>query len=196
MGGPGQNMGMFLGGEDLNGQPPEEKRQSYLDVVRESLEAQNKTSMTYRVVVVGELAKELDRVEYSYPNSAEMQTALPATLMMSNVRILLLSDDVSSRFYPFWASRVIDSKDDASREVDMSLFADNDSLDKLSELKHAFEEITERYRELLPHQNLLCEIAACGGIMSVEEWLEAFEGHMKLTLESELVWPAAKPLAV
>lgn len=136
--------------------------------------------------------------------------------MITNARVLLVSEDVGSRFYPFWASRVIDVKDDASREVDMSLFSDPDALDKLvtdlcvgllnvggslsnlnkSEVKHAFEEIMERYRDMLPHQNLLTEIAGCNDIISVREWLDAFQGPAHNTLESELVWPAVKPIII
>ncbi|KAL2917664.1 hypothetical protein HK105_202951 [Polyrhizophydium stewartii] len=289
VGGVGVGGGLDASGDpdDAAGLPAEEKRVNYLDIVRENMEQQNKTAMTYRVIVAGELAKDLDRVELSAyyqrffkrqqseselitgillifrgsfvhvveatqkvvyafirdigsrptfipksdaaatpttaPNAAgavaasaagaatgqgaagmvsaangaqDAPAAQPAVPMMNHVRVLLVSDDTPVRFYPFWASRVIDSKDDASREVDMSLFADPESLDKLSELKHAFEEITDRYRDLLPHQNLLSEIAACADIISVDEWLEAFEGHIKLVLESELVWPAPKPLVV
>ena len=44
-------------------QENEEKRPSYLDIVKESVK--NKPYMTYRCIICGELGKEVDRVEYS-----------------------------------------------------------------------------------------------------------------------------------
>ncbi|OAJ41053.1 hypothetical protein BDEG_24707 [Batrachochytrium dendrobatidis JEL423] len=239
------------------------KRPNYLDVLKEKLEKANKTSMIYTVIITGELAKKLDRVEFSsyyqkffkrqqsenelitgvlliYRESfahvleasqkvvyaflrdiGSQPTFVPRTdfiglntdskpqaedvniAMMVNTKVLLLSDNTSERSYPFWASKVIDSKED-SLEVDPSLFADDAFLDKIisdtcigllsvgtqlsslnkSELKHAFEEISERFKDYLPHQNILNAITGCSNIISVDGWLKAFDSPMQLTFES------------
>ena len=41
-----------------------------------------------------------------------------------NVKVLLVSDDIHSRYYPFWASRAIDQKEDLSKDIDDSLFSE------------------------------------------------------------------------
>ncbi len=43
---------------------------------------------------------------------------------LHNVRVLLVSDDATSRQFPFWASRSIEQKDDLSKEVDDALFSE------------------------------------------------------------------------
>ncbi|KAJ1340111.1 hypothetical protein BSLG_005281 [Batrachochytrium salamandrivorans] len=137
---------------------PEETRLNYLDIIRERFKDENKMPTTCIVVIVGEISKDLDRAEFS-SNSKVVYSlirdigALPqyvpkvdsSTLstdkkgighitsrpMMFNTRILTFTDNNYERFYPFWASKVIDLKENSSYEIDMSLFSSESSLDKL-----------------------------------------------------------------
>ena len=61
-------------------------------------------------------------------------------------------------------------------------------------MKQAFEDISERYKGQIPSQTLAFELGGLPQILSVKEWQLEFQGKMKITLESELVWPAPKPL--
>ena len=61
-------------------------------------------------------------------------------------------------------------------------------------MKQAFEDISDRYRGQIPTQTMTLELAALPQILSVKDWQLEFQGKMKITLESELVWPAPKPL--
>lgn len=40
------------------------------------------------------------------------------------MKVLYVVDDVTARFFPFWASRAIDQKDDISKDIDESLFSE------------------------------------------------------------------------
>ena len=61
-------------------------------------------------------------------------------------------------------------------------------------MKHAFEDILERYRGQIPTQTQARDFASLASVISLKEWQNEFQGHMKIALESELVWPAPKPL--
>lgn len=71
-------------------------------------------------------------------------------------------------------------------------------------MKQAFEEIVDRYHQFIPSSQMISELATFRGLISVEEWVKTFhQEDMDLTLESgiitlttELVWPAEKPLVI
>jgi hypothetical protein len=41
---------------------------------------------------------------------------------LTHIKVLMLVDDVPTRIYPFWASRIIEQKDDLTKDVDDALF--------------------------------------------------------------------------
>lgn len=187
----------------------------------------------------------------SSESSPQLQDPLP--IMTEQARILFLSDDIKktlashttapqpsqkaaasaiSRNFPFWASKIVDSKEDSSPQ-DWSMMDEQSVDDQITnfcvqllhvghnlsqmtkvlspdplnhclitiilpqiqaEMKQAFEDISDRYRGQIPTQTVTLELAALPQILSVKDWQLEFQGKMKITLESELVWPAPKPL--
>ncbi|KAJ3056310.1 hypothetical protein HK097_007410 [Rhizophlyctis rosea] len=121
-------------------------------------------------------------------------------------------DDIAGRFYPFWASRVVDPKSfDVDQEYDteegraktvsgvcVNVANLGTSLAGLTknDLKPALDELADRYRNLMPQPEVITRLSARKDVMSVDQWCEVFDGHVPLTLESELVWPVAKPIVV
>ena len=121
----------------------------------------------------------------------------------SQHRVLVLSDDCNERYYPFWASRMIDIKEEPG-DVDKMAFSDPVQLDKLiadvcigllrigqnlstlskADAKKGFEEFADRYRKELPNPSLVGALSSCVGIMSIDDWLEIYQEHFKLVLES------------
>ncbi|KAI8895306.1 hypothetical protein BC833DRAFT_601771 [Globomyces pollinis-pini] len=233
-----------------------DKRQSYLDIIRDALNKENKVRMAYRVVLIGQFAKDIDRSDYAThyqklfkkeQSEAELITGIlltfrtsfihvleapkriiyqfledvyanpekaPDVPMTQNTRILVLMDDISDRYFPFWASRVIEKDepvktdlqimdekavDDLISGVCISMFKIGTSLSNLnrSEMKQAFEEISDRYSQYIPSGQLIHDLASFNGIESVEEWIHEFhQGYMPIAMESELVWPAPKTLVI
>lgn len=51
------------------------------------------------------------KVTYAFLRDLSRLTAL------TNIKVVLISDDISNRFYPFWASRIIEKRPD-EQEVD------------------------------------------------------------------------------
>ncbi|KAJ2996350.1 hypothetical protein HDV02_006614 [Globomyces sp. JEL0801] len=214
-----------------------DKRQSYLDIIRDALNKENKVRMAYRVVLIGQFAKDIDRSDYASifyknPNSnftlahyqklfkkeqseAELITGIlltfrtsfihvleapkriiyqfledvyanpekaPDVPMTQNTRILVLMDDISDRYFPFWASRVIEK--DEPVKTDLQIM-DEKAVDDLSEMKQAFEEISDRYSQYIPSGQLIHDLASFNGIESVEEWIHEFhQGYMPIAMES------------
>jgi hypothetical protein len=132
-------------------------------------------------------------------------------------KVLLFSDDVAERYYPFWASRMIDAKEEIIEAIDpkaldrvigdtcVGLLRVGVTLREMSkpEAKKAFEEFGDRFRKDLPLPALVSGIVATKEVINVEEVLETFEGVFNLALESgmtklntDLVWPSAKPITV
>jgi hypothetical protein len=61
-------------------------------------------------------------------SSVTNSNAIP---MMGSVKVLLVADNVANRFYPFWASRLIDVKEDnGTKEIDLGFMSDSDAVDK------------------------------------------------------------------
>ena len=57
-------------------------------------------------------------------SDSQIQKDTPlVTSSFSNVRVLCVSDEVV-RFFPFWASRSVEQKDDLSKDIDESLFSE------------------------------------------------------------------------
>lgn len=124
--------------------------------------------------------------------------------MIPSSRILFFMDNVKARFFPFWASRVIDVKEEGVAEFDSSELLSGDQVDGFvadvcarifaigtnmsainkNELKHAFEELAERYRDNLPHPGSLPLLATSKHLFSVEDWVKEFHGNTVVTLES------------
>ncbi|KAJ3277167.1 hypothetical protein HDV01_000219 [Terramyces sp. JEL0728] len=145
------------------------------------------------------------KIVYSYltniasnPKSELKKDTIP---FISSSRVLVLQEDIQDRFFPFWASKIVES--DGSAYSDFSQMEES-SLDELSEMKQAFEEIVDRYHQFIPSSQMISELAIFRGLVSVEEWVKTFhQEDMDLTLESgkflliaELVWPAEKPLVI
>ncbi|KAJ3372748.1 hypothetical protein HDU91_002329 [Kappamyces sp. JEL0680] len=237
-----------------------ETRTSYLDVEKEKLKRENKTGFTYLAVVVGQFAKDAERVEYSshyqrffkrhqtetdkitgilllYRTSFLHVLEAPQKVMYAflndvasyhlqkdgqvvpgQARLLLLTDDTfpsdsqsgshhQARHFPFWASKVIDSKDD-SAPLDWSIM-DEASVDdqistlciqllqvghSLSAMNKAFEDISEKYRGMIPTPTMTWQLAGLANVLSLSDWTAQYQGNMRVVLESEVVWPASQPL--
>ena len=65
-----------------------------------------------------------DVASQSVSNLQPPQDAAPVLSCFSNVRVLYVVDDVTTRFFPFWASRSVEQKDDLSKDIDESLFSE------------------------------------------------------------------------
>ncbi|KAI8802077.1 hypothetical protein BJ742DRAFT_778644 [Cladochytrium replicatum] len=118
----------------------------------------------------------------------------------ANLRILLYLDDFPFRSYPFWASRIIsdtastnnsvtatslqDQLENSISEVCLNIFKMGWSLSKLSknEVKPTLDELSERYRDLIPSNNSVLALSRCGSILSVPEWLRMFDGRAHLIM--------------
>ncbi|KAJ3290925.1 hypothetical protein HK104_006445 [Borealophlyctis nickersoniae] len=137
---------------------------------------------------------------------------LTAGMKLRSCRVLCLADDIPARFYPFWASRVVDPRSDAAEaDADFetedagartvadlcikfaTLGASLSSLSK-SDLKPALDELGDRYRNLIPRPEFIIAVSSESHVMSVDEWCELFDGHLEVVLESDLVWPVPRPL--
>ncbi|KAJ3325887.1 hypothetical protein HDV06_002272 [Boothiomyces sp. JEL0866] len=234
-----------------------EKRTSYLDIIRGKIQKENKTAMTYRVVIIGQFSKDIDRVDYSsyyqkffkkeqsemdiitgillsfkscfihmleapkkivYSYLMNIASNPKSELKKDNVpfvcssRLLVLQDDIQERFFPFWASKIVES--DGSAYSDFSQMEES-SLDELvrgrlikiastciniykigkaigqlsrNEMKQAFEEIVDRYHQFIPSSQMISELSTFRGLISVEEWVKTFhQEEMDLTLESGIL---------
>ncbi len=64
------------------------------------------------------------------------------------------------------------------------------------ELKGALDELADTYRDQIPTAAALTSLCKSDKVTSVSEWRAFYHGESPLYLESELIWPAAKPLAV
>jgi hypothetical protein len=60
-----------------------------------------------------------------------------------------------------------------------------------TELKTALDTLAESYAERIPKVELLLAISNSEEIIGLEEWYEAFQGHISWVAEAELAWPAA-----
>lgn len=128
-------------------------------------------------------------------------------------RVLVMTDDAADRIYPFWASKMIESKEDPQAHanslspsllvqtiaaISTNLLKIGTTLKSLSkhEAKRAFEELSDRFRREVISASLVALICECDDIISVDEWIKVFTGDISFSLESELVWPAAsaKPI--
>ncbi|KAJ3158561.1 hypothetical protein HDU86_002786 [Geranomyces michiganensis] len=131
--------------------------------------------------------------------------------LFTDVKVLLVQDDVPTRFFPFWASRnndvpaeggVTDADlDENVREgnvaaVCVGLCAIGTRLGGLSktELKSALEELGSHFRDLLPRPAALERIAESSAVMGIAEWIAVFDSHVSTVLEAELSWPAQQTL--
>ncbi|KAI9017749.1 hypothetical protein BC832DRAFT_545593 [Gaertneriomyces semiglobifer] len=242
----------------------EEKRGSLLDVVRDNLQRQGKTTMLYRVILIGGLRTNVDRSDFGayyqrffrqyqaetdlitgmllvFPNAwiHVLEASYKVTLAFLrdlhphnntttsasgsagsktiNTKLLLLVDDISSRFYPFWSSRVIEPRQEiGEREYDASEVVGDDvvaqtvtdvcvnlaalgtglsNLQK-NDLKTALDEIGTHFRDLIPRPAILSHLVNASNIISIEDWLSRYDGYFKFIVESERVWPIEKPVHV
>ncbi|KAJ3166233.1 hypothetical protein HDU88_003456 [Geranomyces variabilis] len=131
--------------------------------------------------------------------------------LFTDVKVLLLQDDVPTRFFPFWASRnndvaaeggVTDADlDENVREgnvaaVCVGLCSVGTRLGSLSkaELKSALDELGTHFRDLLPRSAALERIAESPAVMGIAEWIAVFDSHVSTVLEAELSWPAQQTL--
>ncbi|KAJ3011802.1 hypothetical protein HKX48_006636 [Thoreauomyces humboldtii] len=130
--------------------------------------------------------------------------------LTSSSKILLLQDDISTRFYPFWASRNNDEPAGAATEADLDdnvrdkgvadvcvgLCGVGGRLGALSkaDLKPALDELGTHFKDLLPRAATLERMTESNAVMGIEEWLEMFDTHSNPVLESELVWPTQQTL--
>ncbi|KAI8903407.1 hypothetical protein EDD86DRAFT_215304 [Gorgonomyces haynaldii] len=131
----------------------------------------------------------------------------------TNDRILLFQDDQQARFYPFWASRMIDIKQD--QELDKQSLQDPEQCSKIlgdlsigilsigkqltnvskQEAKKIFDEFSDKFRKELPPSGTISSLAQFRGIMSIDEFIQQ-QGYSKTRLESEVVWPAPTIISV
>ncbi|KAJ3233570.1 hypothetical protein HDU81_002126 [Chytriomyces hyalinus] len=132
-------------------------------------------------------------------------------------KVLLVADDISQRNFSFWASRTIDMKPGASPYYVDEMMFNEENIDKTisnlcedisnigvslsslskSDLKDAMEDMSSKFEDVLPRNEMMRYIVGeCPALLTAEQWAELFDGHMELSLESELVWPAPKMIEV
>ncbi|KAI9207530.1 uncharacterized protein BJ171DRAFT_277093 [Polychytrium aggregatum] len=130
-----------------------------------------------------------------------------------SVRILFYADDIPSRSYPVWATRVIvdspiggfDLHEDALSEEQLpsgiselclTMVKLGTALGSLSrnDLKSALDELPNRFAAHIPSDHTLVAVSKCDSIMSIADYLDIYTGHVKIVLDSELVWPMPKTL--
>ncbi|TPX64430.1 hypothetical protein CcCBS67573_g08406 [Chytriomyces confervae] len=131
----------------------------------------------------------------------------------SSSKVLLVADDIAQRNFSFWASRTIDMKPGASPYYVDEMMFNEENVDKTisklcedisniglslsslskSELKDAMEDMSSKFEDVLPRNEMIRYIVGeCPSLLTALQWKELFDGHMELSLESELVWPAPK----
>ncbi|KAJ3103050.1 hypothetical protein HDU97_010406 [Phlyctochytrium planicorne] len=133
---------------------------------------------------------------------------------IKSAKILLMSDDITQRFFPFWASRVIDQSstpfylDDTmyTEETFPKTLADicvnvctiGSGLSNLSknDLKNVLEELSERFQKQIPRSETIEFISRSNDVISIEEWLTVFDERINTPKDSELVWPAPKSIKI
>ncbi len=62
-----------------------------------------------------------------------------------------------------------------------------------NEAKKAFDDFLDHFAKETPNLSTVALLAESPLIMTAEEWLNAFEGPLEITLENELAWPPPKP---
>ncbi|KAJ3196110.1 hypothetical protein HK101_010041 [Irineochytrium annulatum] len=191
------------------------------DTFIHALEASQKVSLAFLrelgVRLPPPLAAISDQVKARADLEAYMRGPLPVEhRYVKNVRVLLVLEDAGQRFFPFWASRVVEANPNASAVyVDEAGFAESavaktiadlcvafcnigSGLSNLTknDLKNALDELPERFKDLMPSAEILRFIAGCKRIMSIDEWLDIFDGHVRVPKESDLVWPMYKAIVI
>ncbi|KAI9352100.1 hypothetical protein BDR26DRAFT_850349 [Obelidium mucronatum] len=126
-------------------------------------------------------------------------------------KLLLLSGDVPGRCFSFWASRCIELGPNAAPYyVDEMMFNDDNiektiaelctnivsigtgtsNLNKM-DLKQALEDISSKFEDVLPRNEMLKYIVSeCHPLTTVEEWAAIYDSHLEVTQATEHVWPA------
>ncbi|KAI8917726.1 hypothetical protein DFJ77DRAFT_317323 [Powellomyces hirtus] len=129
----------------------------------------------------------------------------------THVKVLLVQDDVPTRFFPFWAVRTNDdSAGGAPNETDMDENVKETTVTDVcvgmctvggklaalnkSELKAALDELGSHFKDILPRPGTVERITESARVMGIEEWIDMFDKHSTSVLESELIWPAQQTL--
>ena len=137
--------------------------------------------------------------------------------LFKNVRILVSSNDVPKRYFPFWASRVVEMKSMESGAGDLadpSSFSHERIVDLVTDctvamtklghqlsntnkldMKLAIDDLYNEHKNLFPRQELVIALANTELLMTIQEWLETYDGHTNLVLDGDVVWPVPRPIA-
>ncbi|KAJ3034661.1 hypothetical protein HDV00_004800 [Rhizophlyctis rosea] len=107
----------------------------------------------------------------------QQQTAHHKT---KNVKVLCMVDDIAARFYPFWASRVVDPK-----AVDVDIEVDTEE-GRAKTVANICINIATLGTTLsaLTKPLVITRLSGRNDVMSVDQWCEVFDGHTSLALES------------
>ncbi|KAI8819896.1 uncharacterized protein EV422DRAFT_532677 [Fimicolochytrium jonesii] len=176
---------------------------------------QNETDLITGLLVVldttwVQVLEATSKVIYTVLRDLHRSSSSPISSITTNVKVLMIQDDIPNRAYPFWASRNNEAKStgpmdpDAEDPVDAAVIAGvcvglcgiGGKLGTLTkaDLKTALDDVGTHFQDLLPRASVLERIATSNKVMGIDEWLELFANHLNPVLESELVWPAQQTL--
>lgn len=132
----------------------------------------------------------------------ELSNSGPAPLLI-DVRVLVSSEDVPERAFPFWASRLVgaarnESFDSATDQVE-ELVADTylnvlkigsrlSTLPK-TEINSHLDNLRKNFREAIPHEERLAGFIESDKAVALDVFLDIYDAPVDLKLESDLTWP-------
>ncbi|KAJ3281971.1 hypothetical protein HDU76_008806 [Blyttiomyces sp. JEL0837] len=205
---PGTASNLGFGGatsmaNGLLGVQGEEKRTSLLDMIKDNLTRTGKYQSDSELITgmlmifAGNWVHVLEasqKVVLGYLRELGNQK-VAAEKYSSDMRVLVLSDDIPQRFYPVWACRVLERLSPVPIYIDDSVLQ-ADTVAKTNDLKAALDDMASRYKDVIPSTELVEAICNCNLIMPIENWLSTFDGHLKYVNAGDLVWPAPKMISI
>ncbi|KAI8855324.1 hypothetical protein BC829DRAFT_378596 [Chytridium lagenaria] len=123
---------------------------------------------------------------------------------VKNAKVVLVSDDITQRFFPFWASRV-SSKNGPPFYIDEAMYTERnyykermlaDMSVNLCNIGSGLSNLSKRFQKLIPRSETIQYLSNLNDVISIEEWLAVFDERITTPKDSELVWPAPKPIKI
>lgn len=135
----------------------------------------------------------------------QLECENPDAPCMSDVRVVACTEDCPTRAFVSWSYRSINLPSEAVVLEGDIVPHSFDMFNKLvqlgqrltdadltpADISAALDNLGQRYPQHLPSNERVVEFATSDKVTSLNEWLALFDAPVELTLEQDLVWPAA-----
>jgi hypothetical protein len=120
----------------------------------------------------------------------------------TNVRVIVSAEDCPSRIFSDWNYRVVQSG--AEADIDLGhedlatagysiyskiLKIGKQIAEQRLDASDALDRLSDNWPDLIPSQDRVLAFSAFDGVQSLAEYMQMYDAPIKVTLESELVWP-------